>query len=654
MANFNPPMAPIIAPAVPSLDQSVENVSMFKTRTKAKEHWSSKLPKLPVIEHWLLEQKKITLDQFRECSNIAREEGISFTTAAVEKGYVLERVILNFYAERLGIDYIDTFTKKSLDDLDFNAGFFGRFDTTVLDNMNIIPLKYESTDTSSVIQMYQVHVVMSDPWQLREVMNVVSNVVRMMNLEVMQHNKGVLKQNNGLSAESEYELLNEEPQIDIITYLAKAGEIKQVLQETSNTTVEVLDESDKEEAEALRQWMDIINKAIKQKVTDIHVMPVSSKGGLSVRYRVDGDLEDVTKTIRYSKLEYEVLLNKIMNMANLNTTMKARPQSGSFQHLYEKQLYDLRVEVIYNAYNTPTFDANKVVLRILNNADSISVKDLGMTPEDLEIVQAMYERPSGMMLATGPTSSGKSTTIFAILQQLDLVKKCCYTAEDPVEYHLENACQIPVSAVEGRSYGDIIRSLMRLDPDILYLGEMRDNVSAEAAVQIANTGHTVFSTLHTNSSYSVPQRLSSLGVKTHLMASALSGVIAQRLVRKNCPHCLEAYKPSQHTMDRLELSSNETYYRGSGHTAAGTVCPFCRGRGYKGRMGIFEIMPLYKHYGWEKMVEDPVGLRDMMLGSGYRDLYGDAMLKVRNKEVSPDNLVGIIAPVSDADAAKVL
>lgn len=636
-----------------SSDTNVTNASFFKHRVRAKQHWSTRLFGLPTNEKWLLENKKITYDQYLECAEIAREEGISFTEAVLKRNYIHERVILNFYSKELGLDYFELFNKKSLEDLDFNQNFFNRFDPAVLDNMNIVPIKYESTDTSSVVQMYQVYVVLSDPWQLRDIINVVTNVVRMMNLEILQQSKGVLGR-GGLGDESEYAVLNEEPQIDIVAYLAKSAEIKQVLQETGNTATDIIDENDKEDAEAQRQWNDIINKAIKMRVTDIHVMPVSNKGGLSVRYRIDGDLEDIIKTIRYTRQEYQVLLNKIMTLANLNTTMKHLPQSGSFQHIYEKQSYDLRVEVIYDSFCGPNFEANKVVLRILNGASSISLKEIGLYPEDLALVQAMYERPNGMLLSTGPTSSGKSTTIFAVLQQMDLVRRCCYTIEDPVEYHLENACQIPVSEAEHRTHEAIVRSLMRLDPDILYLGEMRDSVSAGAAIQMANTGHTVFSTLHTNSSYSVPQRLFSLSVAPDLMATALSGVIAQRLVRKNCPHCTEAYKPDPHTIERLALDPEGTYYRGSGHTPDGATCPYCKGRGTKGRIGIFEILPLYKHQGWEKMVNNPVELRKFMRGFGYLDLYGDAMRKVRDRLVSPDNLVGIIVPVSDENASEYL
>jgi len=622
--------------------------SLTKHRVRTKEHWSSKLPDLPLLENWLLENKKITADQIAECAEIAREEAQNIAKVMIDKGYVFERSILNFYSEQLGIDYHDTFVKKTLEDLDFSQGFFNRFNIAVLDNMGIIPIKYETTDTSGVVQIYHVHIVLSDPWQLRDITNTVTDVIRAINLENLGKNKGGIGgQFNTTSAE--YEVFNEDPQVEIYAELAKSNDIKQVLQEIGSN-VEVAVYADKEEAEALRQWNDIINRAIKSKASDVHVSPISSKGGLWVRYRIDGEMEDIIKTARYTREEYQILLNKIMVEANLDTTHKAVPQSGAFQHIYEKNIYDMRIEVIYNSFCSQQFDGNKIMIRILYNTSSITLESLGLYPEDLEIMRQMYGQPSGMMLATGPTSSGKSTTMFSILQQLDLVHRLCYTAEDPVEYHLENAIQIPVSEPEGRTYAVIVRSLMRLDPDILYLGEIRDGESAKSAIQIANTGHTVFSTLHTNSSYSVPQRLFSMGVPTYMMASALSGVIAQRLVRRLCPHCLEKYKPNKQVMDLLELSSNETFYRGTGHTPSGNICPYCKGKGYKGRIGIYELLPLFRHPGWEKYVEKPNELRTVMMGCGYTDLYGDAMRKVRDKLVSPDSLAGVIAPVNNDNA----
>lgn len=614
--------------------------NILKHRVKTREHWSAKLPELPLLENWLLENKKITSDQVAECSEIANEEGQNIAKVMVDKNYVFEKTILNFYADQLGLDFIDSLTKKSLEDLDFNQSFFNRFNINVLDNMGIIPLKYETSDTSSVILIYQVYVIMSDPWQLSDITHAVTDVIRKINMEALMKNGS-----KGLNATSEYEVYNEDPQIEIMAYLAKSSDIKQVLQETGDS-VDVMVYADQEEAEALRQWNDIMNKAIKAHATDIHVTPLSNRGGLWVRLRIDGEMEDLYKTTRYTREEYQVLLNKIMVESNLDTTRKAMPQSGALQHVYEKQIYDMRIEVIYTAFNSQNFEGNKISLRILYNTSSVTLEGLGLYPEELELLRQMYSQPSGMLLATGPTSSGKSTTMFSILQQMDLQRRLCYTAEDPVEYHLENAVQIPVSDPEGRSYAVIVRSLMRLDPDILYLGEIRDPESANSAVQIANTGHTVFSTLHTNSSYSVPQRLSSMGIQTYMLASAMSGVIAQRLVRKSCPHCLEQYKPSQHIMDLLELSSNDIFFRGTGHAPNGNICPYCKGKGYKGRIGIFEMLPLFRYPGWEKFVQQPTELRKMMMEAGYVDLYGDAMKKIRDKVISPDAIAGIIAPVN--------
>ena len=270
--------------------------SLTKHRVRTKEHWSSKLPDLPLLENWLLENKKITADQIAECAEIAREEAQNIAKVMIDKGYVFERSILNFYSEQLGIDYHDTFVKKTLEDLDFSQGFFNRFNIAVLDNMGIIPIKYETTDTSGVVQIYHVHIVLSDPWQLRDITNTVTDVIRAINLENLGKNTGGIGgQFNTTSAE--YEVFNEDPQVEIYAELAKSNDIKQVLQEIGSN-VEVAVYADKEEAEALRQWNDIINRAIKSKASDVHVSPISSKGGLWVRYRIDGEMEDIIKSTK--------------------------------------------------------------------------------------------------------------------------------------------------------------------------------------------------------------------------------------------------------------------------------------------------------------------------------------------------------------------
>jgi type IV pilus assembly protein PilB len=289
-----------------------------------------------------------------------------------------------------------------------------------------------------------------------------------------------------------------------------------------------------------------------------------------------------------------------------------------------------------------TLDGVKMQFRILYRHAQLSLTELGFLENDLALIKQLYSLPSGVLLVTGPTSAGKTTTLNSILRMLDLESQVCYTVEDPVEYHLDNAYQIQVSEREGRSFARILRSLMRLDPDIVLLGEIRDEETALIAMQIANTGHSVFSTLHTNSAWTAPQRLATMKIPPYLIVGTLNGVIAQRLVQKNCPDCLEEYKPSDKVIRTLDLPKDMPFYKGSGKIKGGT-CPTCKGRGYKGRVGIFEIAPLALYEKWDKYIDRPLAMRDFFLSLGLHDLMGDAVEKMKRGIISPDSLMGVLA-----------
>lgn len=641
------------------------SVSGSRQRIRAKEHWSTKLPSLEILPAYLNRTGRISEEQMIECYNEAKANDESFTKVVIRKGYVSEKTILEFYASNLDIEYIFNFNKKELEERNFSSSFFVRFNYDTLNKMKFLPLYYESVDTSSILQRYQVHVVLNDPWQILDVMNLVSDVIRKINYEKQQSHRETDMRNalNSLTDGTPEEpaefgfVETQEPQIDVVAYLANEGDILQVLSEVGNISEELYIDSviDKAEAEAQKFWTDYIGKAIRLRASDMHITPYNDLGGLWIRNRIDGVLEDSLRTAVYSPHDYGVLLNKLVNMAGMNSTKMMIPQSGVMRFRFEKKNYDIRVEVIPTIYAGVNHPGNKIQLRLLYKNNAVNLESMGLYPEDLELVKMMREQPQGMILAAGPTSSGKTTTIYSILQTMDLQHKAVYTAEDPVEYKLENVTQIPVREAAGCDYHTIIRSLMRLDPDIIYLGEIRDEVSSESAVRLANTGHVVLSTIHTNSSYSVAQRLKGFGVEEQMLSTALTGIIAQRLVRRNCPHCLQEYNIDAHTADLLQLDEHKTYWRGSGMLPNGNTCPVCKGKGTLGRIGIFEITPLYLYPEWVKYVETPFELREFMLAKGlYKDLYGDALKKIEDRQVSPEMLKGIIVPVNSEDAKTML
>jgi len=276
-----------------------------------------------------------------------------------------------------------------------------------------------------------------------------------------------------------------------------------------------------------------------------------------------------------------------------------------------------------------TEDMNKLQFRLLLQDNRIQLADLGMTPEELALVHEMASLPEGLVVCTGPTSSGKSTTMYAMLSAMDLQTQVCYTAENPVEYRLEGAAQVSVNEPAGRTYASILRAMMRLDPDIVYVGEVRDQESAYIACQMANTGHTVYTTLHTNNAWSAPLRLVSIGVPEYLVAGNLQGVIAQRLTKANCPHCLEKYRPSTRIMKLLDLPEGE-YARSRG-------CEHCGGRGWNGRIGIYEIFPVHRMRNiLEKHLKEPETLRKEARKHGYGDMREAYLRRLRDGSTSPD------------------
>ena len=612
-------------------------MSIQETATKIKRNWISKLPETPPIEDYFLSQKKITEDQYVECKSIALERQCNIANVLIEKGYSSENAILNFYAEFLEVDYIANLTRKNLEDLDYDTSFLNRFNPKQLDSKGYMPVKFESAEFSGIVKMFKATIIISDPWQMPDIESEISNVIKIS-----------LRERTKLKDKEQYkntQLLIDDPTIEIEIYLAKIGEIRRVLQEVAGG--DVADKyaiNTKEEQEARSQVNKILNTAIKHKASDIQITTMNRQRGIKVRFREDGDMVTIDRILNYSARDYGTLLNKIMGMSGMEYTRKEIPQSGAFRHFFEQNPYDIRVQVMPTIMNSADLDGSCIQMRILYKQSAVTLDNCGLYPDQMSLIRDMYKQPWGMLLTTGPTGSGKTTTIYSILQELDLEKKCCYTIEDPVEYVLEGTVQTPVSEARGRSFADLIKSLMRSDPDILYLGEIRDNTSAEAAIQIANTGHTVFSTLHTNSSYNVPQRLQSMGIPSHALGSSLSGVIAQRLAKKICPHCKERYEPPREVLNRLELPLNGEYWHGSGKNKTGDECPFCKGKGFKGRIGIFEVLPLFKHPGWESLLHDPSKLKyEMVTSFGYLDLYSDAVRKIRDGLISPDSIDGLIS-----------
>ena len=319
----------------------------------------------------------------------------------------------------------------------------------------------------------------------------------------------------------------------------------------------------------------LIKEAHDARASDIHLE--STQQGLRARFRVDGVLADAPAPPQQAQ---SAIVSRVKLLAELDIAERRAPQDGSFRIRLESRELDIRVSTV------PTLYGESVVLRLLDRGGQpVGLDELGMAPAMLEQFRHIIARPTGIVIAAGPTGSGKTTTLYSALALRDTTAEKVITVEDPVEYHLGGVTQIPVNRKAGMTFASALRSVLRQDPDVMMVGEMRDPETAEVAVQAAMTGHLVFSTLHTNDAPSAVTRLLDLQVAPYQIAATINGVLAQRLVRRICPHCRERYRPDPQVVSFL---SGEP--KGSPQLVRGRGCESCHRTGYLGRVGIFELL----------------------------------------------------------------
>jgi type II secretory ATPase GspE/PulE/Tfp pilus assembly ATPase PilB-like protein len=325
---------------------------------------------------------------------------------------------------------------------------------------------------------------------------------------------------------------------------------------------------------------ELVYDAILRRATDIHLEPTQEQ--LSVRYRIDGILHAAEP---FDRPTGDAVINIFKVLSAMDISEKRKPQDGSFGARLEGREIDFRVAT------SGSKAGEKLVMRILDNASTVArLEEVGLRPKLVEEIRSIVTQPHGMFLCCGPTGSGKSTTLYACLREIDRFQKNIITVEDPIEYHIDNITQMEINTKAGQTFATALRSILRQDPDVIMIGEIRDQETANIACQAANTGHMVFSTVHANDTVTSLFRLLDLGVEPFMIASALSAVLGQRLVRKLCDNCKEPYKPKPEFLQKANLPADkvDVFYRPP--ETAEQVCPTCGGTGYMGRTGIFELM----------------------------------------------------------------
>ena len=400
-------------------------------------------------------------------------------------------------------------------------------------------------------------------------------------------------------------------------YYGVAGSVEEIAQSFEDEEIVHLEEKDlmtiSDEAPVVKLVNVIITKAVKESASDIHIEP--EENCVRVRNRVDGLLSEMTTL---SKKLQSAIISRIKVLSKMDIAESRKPQDGRIQLKLENRDLDIRVSTF------PTVHGENVVMRLLDrSAVLLGLKQLGFLEQENKTFEKLIRSPNGIVLVTGPTGSGKTSTLYSALTTISSMEKNIVTIEDPVEYELPLIRQTQVNPKAGITFANGLRGILRQDPDIIMVGEIRDKETADVAIQASLTGHLVFATLHTNDAPSALARLVDMGIEPFLISSSVIGVLAQRLIRVICDKCKEKYVPSQSVLDDLGLKKGTVFYRGKG-------CKKCQDSGFKGRTGVFELLIIDKEI--RKMVDAKCSADEIRQKAGERGmkgLYADALIKAQ-------------------------
>lgn len=420
-----------------------------------------------------------------------------------------------------------------------------------------------------------------------------------------------------------------------LIYGVGAGAVDRILEGDADTpfvdltsTASVLDESD-EEASIAKFVNEIFLQALRERSTDIHIEPFEYS--LRIRYRVDGVLYEIPVPDSLRHL-HPAIVSRIKIMASLNIAEQRLPQDGRIKARTGNRELDLRISIL------PTPFGEAVNVRILNNNQiSLGLQNLGLARHDMQLLEKLIQKPHGIILVTGPTGSGKTTTLYSCLNRLNETQRKIITIEDPIEYQLAGITQIQVNPKIGLTFAQGLRSMLRHDPDVMLVGEIRDQETAEVTIQVAMTGHLVFSTLHTNDAPSAIARLINMGIEPYLIAASVDCIIAQRLVRVICPNCKAALEQADANarLSHSYLESKAIIYRGSG-------CELCKNTGYFGRTAIYEFLVVDDEIREHIVKKTPANrLRQIAMSKGMLGLRQDGLNKIQRGITTIDEVLRV-------------
>jgi len=550
----------------------------------------------------------VSEDAFKEIRQTCLEQNAILSEMLIKKKLVTESQLLEAFSKLYQMPFLP---KVTLDE--FNTEFTQKLSIQFLKKYVMVPIKnLENVPMTAAqdeaIETGRAVILLNNP----TVFQPVDDMLKILQWDdvtlVLSTRESILSLIN-----SAYDSSRDTAQQLVADMEGDGNDIISEIEETAD----LLD--DTSDAPIIKLVNHIISQSVKSGASDIHIEPYQNS--FKVRYRVDGILYDLLSPPKWMQSS---LISRIKVMSKMNIAEKRLPQDGRFDVKIGDQSIDIRVSTIPITYG------ERIVLRLLNKSSTLlRLPDLGLKDEKLKLIESLIHLSHGIILVTGPTGSGKTTTLYAILSQINSPDINIITIEDPVEYQLKGIGQIQVNSKIDLTFSRGLRSIVRQDPDVILIGEMRDQETADIGVQSALTGHLVFSTLHTNDSASAITRLVDIGVEPFLISSSVIAVIAQRLIRVLCSDCKEPYHPDAETLQQLgnikgaaSADRPVTFYRAKG-------CPRCFGSGYKGRLGIYEIMVLNESL--QSMIlksHDSHQIKKEAVSQGMTTLYDDGIQKV--------------------------
>ncbi|HOQ37123.1 MAG TPA: ATPase, T2SS/T4P/T4SS family [Acetivibrio sp.] len=567
------------------------------------------------IGNLLVRAGVITQEQLDHALSMQAKSGGLIGQILVKNGYLNKKSLFEFLQKQMGVDFVD------LENIQIDEEVLHLVSSSIAKMHNLIPIE-KSNNYLKVAMSDPMNIFSIDDLRLTTGLEIIPCLAdeEQIAIQIDKYYGKVDKKKREEQQEQSFAKLDEE--------IKEINEkIADEIIETEETEEDTLDVSDLENAPIVKMVNVILQKAIATKSSDIHIEPQEDL--VQIRYRIDGQLVPI---MSYDRKILPSLVARVKIMSGLNIAEKRIPQDGRIGMKLHKKEYDMRVSVL------PTMFGEKIVIRIADKEGfNVSKQDLGFFEDDMKKFDEIISHPHGIVLVTGPTGSGKSTTLYTALKELCKPNVNILTVEDPVESTIRGINQVQVNVKAGLTFAAALRSFLRQDPDIIMVGEIRDGETAEIATRAAITGHLVFSTLHTNDAASSVTRMIDMGIEPFLLSSSLVGLIAQRLVRRLCPNCKEPVEIDDETRELLNIEEGEevTVFKAKG-------CEHCNNTGYKGRIAVYEILQVDREI--RELISKNANsddIKDLAIKHGMKTLRMNSARLVKNGTTSIEEMMRI-------------